>query len=134
MSNDLTEIKKLLKSTSIKAFIKYYKKFEKNMDDEKFIEIFKKNEKWEVSSYKTIIKSGKDIFSKSLNEIALVLIISLNKRIDEETKYKAKKYLRKIEENRLKEMNKIENNLLTDEEIYWELKDYEDEKKIIYGK
>lgn len=134
MSNDLTEIKKLLKNTSIKAFIKYYKKFEKNLDDEKLIKIFKKNEKWNVSSYKTIINSGKNIFSKRLNEIALVLIISLNKRIDEETKYKAKKYLRKIEENRLKELNKIENNLLTEEEIYWELKDYEEEKKIIYGR
>lgn len=134
MSNDLTEIKKLLKNTSIKAFVKYYEKFEKNVDDDELIETFKKNEKWKVSSYKTIINSGKDIFSKSLNEIALVLIISSNKRIDEETKYKAKKYLRKIEENRLKEFNRTENNLLTDEEIYWELKDYEDEKKIIYGK
>ena len=134
MSNDLTESKKLLKNTSIKAFIKYYKKFEKNIDDEKLIEIFKKNEKWKVSSYKTIINSGKKIFSKGLNEIALVLIISLNKRIDEEAKHKAKKYLRKIEENRFKEFSKEENDFLTDEEIYWELKDYEDERKIIYGK
>lgn len=134
MSNDLTEVKNLLKSTSIKAFIKYYKKFEKNVDDEELIEIFKKNEKWNSSSFKTIINSGKNIFSQELNELALTLIISLNKRIDEETKFKAKKYLKDIEENRLKEFSKTENIYLTDEEMYWGIKDYEDEQKIISGK
>lgn len=134
MKNDIVEVKKLLKSTSIEAFIKYYKEFEKNMPDEKFMKLMTQKEVWKESSCKTIISSGKNIFKNEINELALVYIINVvKKRVDDTIKNNAKIILKKLEDERLKndEFRNIE--ILTDEEIYWELKDFENERKIITG-
>lgn len=133
MTENINEIKSLLKSTSIKAFIKYYTKFQENLEEKNFTEQFKINEKWNESSYKTIISSGKKIFANDLNEIALIYILSLDKRIEKETIERANELLKEIEYKREKTNKHINANLLTNEEIYWDLKDYQDEKKIING-
>jgi len=137
--SSIKEIKSLLKSLGMKTFINYYFDFEKKNIKE-ILKKFDLTENWTIKSKNTKARVGISLFEKDLNELALVYIIykvSLG-RITKEAREKAIKIYNKIENDRKLIADKIEKSLGDlskdlDEELYWYLRDLEDERRNITG-
>jgi hypothetical protein len=134
-TTEITEIQKLLKSVGIETFINYYYEFEKTQSFTELSAIFDVKENWSINSKKTKASIGNRIFKKELNIIALQYIINVvQKRLSKETIERAKKILDNIKgkDFRNNEFKDVED--ITEDDIYWGIKDFEEERKIITGR
>ena len=130
-----TEIQELLKSVGMETFINYYQEFEKKQSFAKLSIIFDEKENWSINSKRTKFSVGNKIFKKELNVLALQYIINVvQKRLSKETIEKAKNILDNIQKtnHRNNEYKDVED--ITEEDIYWGIKDFEEEIKIITGR
>ena len=128
-NNEITQVQELLKSVGLNTFINYYYDFQQNLSIEDLLSLFDKNENWTLNSKNTKAFAGKKIFQEELNFIALFYIVNLAKKVDIETKSKAKIILESIRDSvPNKDLENIE--LLSEEDFYWLMKDIEDENNI----
>ena len=130
-NNEITQVQELLKSVGLNTFINYYYDFQQNLSIEDLLSLFDKNENWTLNSKNTKAFAGKKIFQEELNFIALFYIVNLAKKVDIETKSKAKIILESIRDS---VPNKdLENSeILSEEDFYWLMKDIEDENNMIH--
>ena len=130
-NNEITQVQELLKSVGLNTFINYYYDFQQNLSIEDLLSLFDKNENWTLNSKNTKAFAGKKIFQEELNFIALFYIVNLAKKVDSETKSKAKIILESIRDS---VPNKdLENSeILSEEDFYWLMKDIEDENNMIH--
>lgn len=134
-TTEITEIQKLLKSVGIETFINYYYEFEKIKSFTELSVVFDEKENWSISSKKTKASIGNKIFKKKLNIIALQYIINVvQKRLSRETTERAKKILHNIKEKDFRNSQFKEDEDITEDDIYWGIKDFEEEIKIISGR
>ena len=130
-NNEITQVQELLKSVGLDTFINYYYDFQQNLSIEDLLSLFDKNENWTLNSKNTKAFAGKKIFQEELNFIALFYIVNLAKKVDIETKSKAKIILESIRDSvPNKDLENIE--LLSEEDFYWLMKDIEDENNMIH--
>lgn len=130
----------ILKSLGIETFIKYYYSFKKMNPDEILKKIKSNKEEWTVNTQYTKVSNGISIFKKDINEQILLYIIYKVKtgRITEETREKAKEIYNKIEFERNLLANYVEKSLgelseNVEEDLFWQLRDIEEERKNITG-
>ena len=129
-NNEITQVQELLKSVGLDTFINYYYDFQQNLSIEDLFSLFDKNENWTLNSKNTKAFAGKKIFQEELNFIALFYIVNLAKKVDSETKSKAKIILESIRDSvPNKDLENIE--ILSEEDFYWLMKDIEDENNRI---
>ena len=129
-NNEITQVQELLKSVGLDTFINYYYDFQQNLSIEDLFSLFDKNENWTLNSKNTKAFAGKKIFQEELNFIALFYIVNLAKKVDSETKSKAKIILESIRDSLPnKDLENIE--ILSEEDFYWLMKDIEDENNRI---
>ena len=134
-TTEINEIQKLLKSVGIETFINYYYEFEKGQSVAELSEIFDVKENWSLSSKKTKASIGNKIFKKELNIFALQYIINVvQKRLNKESIERAKNILENINGNNFKNNDYKDVEDITKEDIYWGIKDFEEERKIITGR
>ena len=130
-NNEITQVQELLKSVGLNTFINYYYDFQQNLSIEDLFSLFDKNENWTLNSKNTKAFAGKKIFQEELNFIALFYIVNLAKKVDSETKSKAKIILESIRDSvPNKDLENIE--ILSEEDFYWLMKDIEDENNMIH--
>ncbi len=130
-NNEITQVQELLKSVGLDTFINYYYDFQQNLSIEDLLSLFDKNENWTLNSKNTKAFAGKKIFQEELNFIALFYIVNLAKKVDSETKSKAKIILESIRDSvPNKDLENIE--ILSEEDFYWLMKDVEDENNRIH--
>lgn len=130
-NNEITQVQELLKSVGLNTFINYYYDFQQNLSIEDLLSLFDKNENWTLNSKNTKAFAGKKIFQEELNFIALFYIVNLAKKVDSETKSKAKIILESIRDSvPNKDLENIE--ILSEEDFYWLMKDVEDENNRIH--
>lgn len=130
-NNEITQVQELLKSVGLNTFINYYYDFQQNLSIEDLLSLFDKNENWTLNSKNTKAFAGKKIFQEELNFIALFYIVNLAKKVDIETKSKAKIILESIKDSvPNKDLENIE--ILSEEDFYWLMKDIEDENNMIH--
>lgn len=130
-NNEITQVQELLKSVGLNTFINYYYDFQQNLSIEDLLSLFDKNENWTLNSKNTKAFAGKKIFQEELNFIALFYIVNLAKKVDIETKSKAKIILESIRDSvPNKDLENIE--ILSEEDFYWLMKDIEDENNMIH--
>lgn len=130
-NNEITQVQELLKSVGLDTFINYYYDFQQNLSIEDLLSLFDKNENWTLNSKNTKAFAGKKIFQEELNFIALFYIVNLAKKVDSETKSKAKIILESIRDSvPNKDLENIE--ILSEEDFYWLMKDIEDENNRIH--
>ena len=130
-NNEITQVQELLKSVGLDTFINYYYDFQQNLSIEDLLSLFDKNENWTLNSKNTKAFAGKKIFQEELNFIALFYIVNLAKKVDSETKSKAKIILESIKDSvPNKDLENIE--ILSEEDFYWLMKDVEDENNRIH--
>lgn len=130
-NNEITQVQELLKSVGLDTFINYYYDFQQNLSIEDLFSLFDKNENWTLNSKNTKAFAGKKIFQEELNFIALFYIVNLAKKVDSETKSKAKIILESIRDSLPnKDLENIE--ILSEEDFYWLMKDIEDENNRIH--
>lgn len=130
-NNEITQVQELLKSVGLNTFINYYYDFQQNLSIEDLLSLFDKNENWTLNSKNTKAFAGKKIFQEELNFIALFYIVNLAKKVDIETKSKAKIILESIRDSvPNKDLENIE--ILSEEDFYWLMKDIEDENNRIH--
>lgn len=130
-NNEITQVQELLKSVGLDTFINYYYDFQQNLSIEDLFSLFDKNENWTLNSKNTKAFAGKKIFQEELNFIALFYIVNLAKKVDSETKSKAKIILESIRDSvPNKDLENIE--ILSEEDFYWLMKDIEDENNRIH--
>ena len=130
-NNEITQVQELLKSVGLDTFINYYYDFQQNLSIEDLLSLFDKNENWTLNSKNTKAFAGKKIFQEELNFIALFYIVNLAKKVDIETKSKAKIILESIRDSvPNKDLENIE--ILSEEDFYWLMKDIEDENNMIH--
>ena len=130
-NNEITQVQELLKSVGLDTFINYYYDFQQNLSIEDLFSLFDKNENWTLNSKNTKAFAGKKIFQEELNFIALFYIVNLAKKVDSETKSKAKIILESIRDSvPNKDLENIE--ILSEEDFYWLMKDIEDENNMIH--
>ena len=130
-NNEITQVQELLKSVGLDTFINYYYDFQQNLSIEDLLSLFDKNENWTLNSKNTKAFAGKKIFQEELNFIALFYIVNLAKKVDSETKSKAKIILESIRDSLPnKDLENIE--ILSEEDFYWLMKDIEDENNRIH--
>ena len=130
-NNEITQVQELLKSVGLDTFINYYYDFQQNLSIEDLLSLFDKNENWTLNSKNTKAFAGKKIFQEELNFIALFYIVNLAKKVDIETKSKAKIILESIRDSvPNKDLENIE--ILSEEDFYWLMKDVEDENNRIH--
>ena len=130
-NNEITQVQELLKSVGLDTFINYYYDFQQNLSIEDLLSLFDKNENWTLNSKNTKAFAGKKIFQEELNFIALFYIVNLAKKVDIETKSKAKIILESIKDSvPNKDLENIE--ILSEEDFYWLMKDIEDENNMIH--
>ena len=130
-NNEITQVQELLKSVGLNTFINYYYDFHQNLSIEDLLSLFDKNENWTLNSKNTKAFAGKKIFQEELNFIALFYIVNLAKKVDSETKSKAKIILESIRDSvPNKDLENIE--ILSEEDFYWLMKDVEDENNRIH--
>ena len=130
-NNEITQVQELLKSVGLDTFINYYYDFQQNLSIEDLLSLFDKNENWTLNSKNTKAFAGKKIFQEELNFIALFYIVNLAKKVDSETKSKAKIILESIRDSvPNKDLENIE--ILSEEDFYWLMKDIEDENNMIH--
>jgi hypothetical protein len=132
MKDYTTKIEALLQSISIEIFLKYFEDFKLQFDHSYYIELFNANEEWNEDSYEPIIVAGLQIFSDNLEESVLVYIRSKN-GICNDRKEIADDYLEVLLTER-KRQRSFADNLPTEDDMHWSLRDYEEEQKIIYGR
>ena len=130
-NNEITQVQELLKSVGLDTFINYYYDFQQNLFIEDLFSLFDKNENWTLNSKNTKAFAGKKIFQEELNFIALFYIVNLAKKVDSDTKSKAKIILESIRDSvPNKDLENIE--ILSEEDFYWLMKDIEDENNRIH--
>lgn len=130
-NNEITQVQELLKSVGLDTFINYYYDFQQNLSIEDLLSLFDKNENWTLNSKNTKAFAGKKIFQEELNFIALFYIVNLAKKVDSDTKSKAKIILESIRDSvPNKDLENIE--ILSEEDFYWLMKDIEDENNRIH--
>ncbi len=130
-NNEITQVQELLKSVGLDTFINYYYDFQQNLSIEDLFSLFDKNENWTLNSKNTKAFAGKKIFQEELNFIALFYIVNLAKKVDSDTKSKAKIILESIRDSvPNKDLENIE--ILSEEDFYWLMKDIEDENNRIH--
>ena len=130
-NNEITQVQELLKSVGLDTFINYYYDFQQNLSIEDLLSLFDKNENWTLNSKNTKAFAGKKIFQEELNFIALFYIVNLAKKVDSETKSKAKIILESIRDSvPNKDLENIE--ILSEEDFYWLMKDVADENNRIH--
>jgi hypothetical protein len=118
-AQQITEIQKLLKSVGIETFVNYYHEFEKKQSFAELSIIFNEKENWTINSKKTKVSTGKILFKKELNVLALYYIINVvKKRLSNETIERAKIILDNIKSTNISNNEYKDVELMTEEDIY----------------